>query len=97
MRLKYTEEAAADLVDLLDHIALDSPARALSYVGKLREAIELLQSFPNIGVACKTKGIYEDCRVLTYESYLIFYVVMVDTVLIKTIVNASVDYTNKLE
>ncbi len=93
MQLEYTEEATADLVDLLDHIALDSPKRAFSYVGKLREAIELLQLFPNIGVACKTKGIDEDCRVLTYESYLIFYVVMVDTVLVKTIINASRDYT----
>ncbi len=93
MRLKYTQEATADLVDVLDHIALDSPKRALSYVSKLREAIELLQLFPNMGVACKTKGINEDCRVMTYESYLIFYVVMVDTVLIKTIINASRDYT----
>ena len=93
MRLKYTEEAIADLVDLLDYIALDSPKRALSYVDKLREAVELLQLFPNIGIACKTKGIDEDCRVLTYESYLVFYVVMDDTVLIKTIINGSKDYT----
>lgn len=93
MTLKYTQEATLDLTAILDHIALDSPKRALTYVGKLREAIELLQQFPNIGVTCKTKGVDEDCRIMTYESYLIFYVVTIDTVLIKTIINASKDYT----
>ncbi len=93
MELKYSDTAIDDLYTLLDFIALDSQNRALTYVKKLKSKIELLTIFPNMGVSCQSKGIDEDCRVMIYESYLIFYTVEYETVTIRNIINSAFDYT----
>ena len=93
MELNYSDTAIDDLYELLDFISLDSQSRAFTYVEKLKLKIELLAIFPNMGVSCQSKGIDEDCRVMIYESYLIFYTVEYEKVVIRNIINSAVDYT----
>ena len=95
MKLRYSEDALEDLDQILKFIAKDSSTRALAFIDRLKSSIELLITFPGLGVSCQSKGIAEDCRVMIFESYLIFYIVNVEKILILSIINAAKDYTNR--
>jgi len=95
MRLRYSEEALADLEQILDFITQDSPVRALSFIEKLKAKIELLTIFPALGVSCRSKRIAEDCRVMIFESYLIFYTITIDDITVLSIINSAKDYTKE--
>ena len=92
MRLKYSKDALDDLDEILDFIAKDSPARAVSFIEQIKSRIELLLEFPALGVSCRSKGIDEDCRVMIFGSYLIFYKVNGEMILVLSIINAAEDY-----
>ena len=93
MKLRYSEDALDDLDQILDFIAEDSSDRALAFIERLKSSIELLVAFPGLGVSCQSKGIAEDCRVMIFEAYLIFYSVSEENILVLSIVNAAKDYT----
>ena len=93
MELKYSEDALDDLDEILEFIAKDSPARAVSFIEQIKSKIELLITFPSLGVSCQSKGILEDCRVMIFGSYLIFYSVDEENILVLSIINAAEDYT----
>ena len=93
MKLRYSEDALDDLNQILDFIAEDSSERALAFIERLKSSIELLITFPGLGVSCQSKGIAENCRVMIFESYLIFYTVLEEKILVLSIVNAAKDYT----
>ena len=95
MELKYSEDALDDLEQILDFIAEDSSERALAFIERLKSSIELLITFPGLGVSCQSKGILEDCRVMIFESYLIFYTVLKENILVLSIINAAKDYTKE--
>ncbi len=95
MKLRYSEDALDDLEQILDFIAEDSSERALAFIERLKSSIELLIIFPGLGVSCQSKGISEDCRVMVFESYLIFYAVSKENILVLSIINAAKDYTNR--
>ena len=92
MQLNYTEKAITDIAEILDWIAIDNPKQARIYIGKVKEVIELLQFFPNMGVICKSKGIQEDCRVMVFEAFLIFYSLTDEAVVINTVIHTSRDH-----
>ena len=94
MELKYSKDAVDDLDQILKFIAEDSPQRALSFIDKMKSKIELLIAFPGLGVSCKSKGISEDCRVMIFKSYLIFYSVSKEHILVLSIINVAKDYAN---
>ena len=54
--------------------------------------IELLENNPNMGVDCKTKNINQDCQILIYEKYLIFYRIENISILIGRILHSSINY-----
>ena len=93
MKLRYSEDALDDLNQILDFIAEDSSDRALVFIERLKSSIELLITFPGLGVSCQSKGISEDCRVMIFEAYLIFYSVSEENILVLSIINAAKDYT----
>ena len=95
MKLRYSEDVLEDLDQILKFIVKDSSTRALAFIDRLKSSIELLITFPGLGVSCQSKGIAEDCRVMIFESYLIFYIVNVEKILILSIINAAKDYTNR--
>lgn len=91
MKAVLTASAQADLEDIADYIATDSPPRALSYVRELRAAAEALGEFPEAYPL-----------VPRYESYgvrrrpcgndLIFYEIVRDIVFIVHILHGAQDY-----
>jgi plasmid stabilization system protein ParE len=50
MRLRYTRPALADLVSILDYIALHSPQGAARVHARIKTVIELLLTHPRIGM-----------------------------------------------
>jgi plasmid stabilization system protein ParE len=49
MKIVWTEPAVADLESIRDYIARDSGFYALQFAGRLVEAVETLESFPERG------------------------------------------------
>ena len=92
LKIEYSKKAEFDLEDIADFIAKDSKNRALSYLSKMQELIELISQNPNLGIACSSKNIKLKCRILIFEAYLIFYKVIEKSVLIIRILHSSVNY-----
>jgi toxin ParE1/3/4 len=59
MRLIYDDEALADLEDIFNWIAQDSPTAAKTVVDRLFSSTELLISFPFMGHVGKNPGTFE--------------------------------------
>ena len=94
--IRYTRLAESDLASLFQLIYADKPHSAIEFIDKLDTFITLLEENPYMGIACKEKYISQDCRVLIYENYLIFYTVKEDEVVIVRILNAHNDYGDTL-
>ena len=94
--IRYTKLAEDDLSSLFQLIYADKPNSAVDFIDKLDTFITLLEENPYMGIACKEKNISQDCRVLIYEEYLIFYTVKEDEVVIIRILNSHHDYENTL-
>jgi plasmid stabilization system protein ParE len=95
MYIKYSEQSILDLNAIIEYISKDSVRRALSYADFLKTKIELLISSPYIGVECRRKKVYQDCRVYIVDSYLVFYTVQESTIIIRRILNSAVNYIRK--
>ena len=91
--IRYTQLAKDDLFNVFEIIASDKPSVAVEYIFKLEEYIELLESNPKMGVECKKKNINQNCRVLIYQNYLIFYRIHKDDIHILRVLNSKRDYT----
>ena len=91
MIVVITEEAEADLEQLGDAIAVDSPLRAISFVRELRGRCEGLAEFPK---AYPLVPRYEDSGVRrrVYGNYLIFYRTGVDSIDVLHILHGAMDY-----
>ena len=95
MQIKYSEQSIVDLDDIISYISKDSVSRALSYADSLKTKIELLVSSPYIGVECKYKEVHKDCRVYIIDSYLVFYSVKEDNIIVRRVLNSAVNYKRK--
>jgi addiction module RelE/StbE family toxin len=95
MQIKYTEQSILDLDSIVAYISKDSINRALSYADFLKNKIKLLATSPYIGIECKYKKVYQDCRVYIIDSYLVFYSVKEDSIIIRRILNSAINYTRK--
>ena len=94
MHLEYSEQSIVDLDNIIEYIAKDSKSRALQYIDKMKSKIELLIHTPNLGVACKTKNIKQDCRILIIENYLVFYTIKESNIQIKRVLHSFVNYVD---
>lgn len=89
MRLVFRPEAEADLADIYDHIADDSPARAEKFVALLRERCGALRQHPRMG---RTRDeLRPGLRSLLIERYVVIYHVIEDAVEIVAVVHGSRD------
>jgi addiction module RelE/StbE family toxin len=95
MQIDYSDQSIDDLSKIGEYIAQNSKNRAVEFLKKLKNKIELLIHFPFIGMECESKGIYEDCRVMIFESYLIFYAIKKESIRINRILHHSVNYQEK--
>jgi len=95
MQIRYSEQSILDLNSIIEYISKDSINRALSYTDFLKTKIELLTTSPYIGVECKHKKVYQDCRIFIVDSYLIFYTVKENTIIIRRVLHSALDYKRK--
>lgn len=71
MKLTITDEARADLIRIGDHIAKDSPRRALSFVAELEERCRALPQMPFLYPLLPRREA-SGIRRAVHGSYLIF-------------------------
>lgn len=95
MQIKYSEQSILDLDSIIRYISKDSVSRALAYADFLKSKIEILKSSPYIGIECKHKKVYQDCRVYIVDSHLVFYTVVESIIIIRRILNSAADYRRK--
>lgn len=92
-KVKIYPAAQKDLLDIIDYLNTLSPEAALGYYDRITEAIASLAQFPERcprpkDLALAAKGY----RYLVVKQYLVFYVVVGDTVQIRRILYGRRDY-----
>jgi plasmid stabilization system protein ParE len=88
--VRYLPAAEEDLISILEYIAKDSPRRAEAFVDKLDKRIRILETFPLAGRVPLHAPLRESSyRVLTVESYLVFYKLLRRTVQIHRVVHSA--------
>ena len=68
-RVRFSDNAVADLDGIAEHIAGDNPVRAISFIDELqRRTIDMLSVFPESGT--RYKGL---TRFLVFSGYIVLY------------------------
>lgn len=92
-QISITKAAEQDLAEILEYIAYESPAAALKMADRIDRSILRLEEFPLIGVAPKNRHLERrGYRMLIVDNYIVFYVVIDDTVEIRRIISGKRDY-----
>jgi toxin ParE1/3/4 len=92
-RIEYLPSAIEDLEEIIEYIQIDSPKAALNLVNKIDEVVSRLQDFPELGVVPKDRHLKKlGYRLLIIGNYLVFYVLIEDTVEIRRVVHGSRNY-----
>lgn len=89
MRLRYTSPALADLAAILDYIAAQSPQGVAHVQDRLRKLIDLLPSYPRIGLRTEDPTIRR--LIATPYPYLVFYEIGDEEIIIHAIRHAARD------
>jgi len=85
--------AEDDLNGIIDYVLADDPLNALSLLEKFNESIDRLSNFPSKGSIPKDPQVERlNYRVLVVESYLVFYVIINDTIEIRRILSGKRKY-----
>jgi toxin ParE1/3/4 len=71
MRAHFTPQAEIDLEEVGDHIALDNPLRAVSFIGEIRQHCEKIADGPHHYVARPDLG--DAIRICAHGNYLIVF------------------------
>jgi toxin ParE1/3/4 len=95
MRLEIVPLARADLRNIGDYIAAESPARALSFVAELRKACAGLVESP-FRFAAMEGFAHRGYRRCIYGRYAIVYVVTDDVVSVIRVLSVAQDFNEAL-
>jgi plasmid stabilization system protein ParE len=89
MRLRYTRPALADLAAILDYITVRSPQGANRVHARIQAILNLLLSYPRIGVQTEDENIR---RIATAPyPYLIFYEISADEIIVHAVRHGARD------
>ncbi|BCH19724.1 type II toxin-antitoxin system RelE/ParE family toxin [Mesorhizobium sp. L-2-11] len=91
MKVRFTTEAKADLLQIGDYIAKGNPHRALSFVDELEQKCQTIATSPK---AFPLVPRYErhGIRRRVHGSYLIFYRAEAEQVVILHVLHGATDY-----
>ena len=92
MRFRFSRRAEVDLDQITAYIARDNPARAVSYVGELREHCRGLVAFPEARRLRPELG--EGVRLSVFGNYVVLYVLHPDLLEIRRVVHGARDLAN---
>ena len=84
MVIKRTARFKRELRAVFDFITKDSPGRARDFIGKLLDAVELLEDNPRLG-----RAIADDKRELIAKGYVIPYLIDKDAIKLLGIYKAN--------
>jgi toxin ParE1/3/4 len=93
MKVKIADQAKADLSRIGDWIAQENPARAISFVDEILLECLSLGSFPQKYVVYKSTDVGM-VRRKPYGNYLIFYAIVLDTIIVTRILHGAQDYSD---
>jgi len=91
MKIEWTEPAIADLDAIRDYIARDSEHYAVQFTGRIIEAVEKLENFPERGRKVPESLETEGIRELLFQSYRIVYRLGAERIQIITVLHGSRD------
>lgn len=92
-KIEYLPIAEEDLYNIIQYIILDNPNAALAMADKLDQSISILELFPNSGTIPNDIRLQAlNYRMLVVDPYLVFYVVLNDTVEIRRILHGKRKY-----
>jgi len=94
MKIEWTEPALLDLDGIRDYIARDSEYYASQFIGRIIEAVENLERFPEMGRLATDAGA-KNIRELLFQNYRIIYRVEVERVLVLTVIHCGRDLSQK--
>ena len=89
MRVIVSDDAEADIEDIADYIAQDSPRNARKYATSLRRKIRSLGRFPRIHPL--RNDVLPGMRVAVHGNYLILYAVGAKAVDVVRVVHGAMD------
>ena len=85
-RVAFADTAEEGLLNIVDYIALDNPARAVSFVGELTVSVrKMLSAFPYSGKVVEDFGFEQEVRVWPYGDYNSYYHVIQDKQLVEVL------------
>ena len=97
MKIFYTEEAKQNIREVFDYIACDSYDNAVAVRKRMKEAVDRLKDFPDIGFYPKHKKLKaRGYRFLVSDNYLIFHKIKGDTIIIIAVIHGSREYSKLL-
>ncbi len=94
MKIEWTEPALLDLESIRDYIGRDSEYYATRLVGKIIEAVEALEKFPEMDRSVP-EAEEENIRELLFYNYRIIYRVEPERILILTVIHSARDLSQK--
>ncbi|MBI3583675.1 MAG: type II toxin-antitoxin system RelE/ParE family toxin [Nitrospinae bacterium] len=94
MKIEWIEPSLIDLENIRDYIGHDSEYYANRFIGKIIEAAESLEKFPERGRHVP-EAEAENIRELLFYNYRIMYRVEKDRILILTVIHGSRDLSQK--
>ena len=89
MKVRYTETALYEVVEILAYIAKENPLAADEVAAVIRASIDRLANFPRLAIETDVTGV-RVAPVLPYR-YLIFYSVTDDIVVVRNVRHSSRD------
>jgi toxin ParE1/3/4 len=89
VQVHWTKRALNDLSEIMNHVAQDSPARAVKLVGRLLQATNSLEHSPKMGRIVSELGMDHVRELVSGRPYRIVYQIRDDTCTLVLIFHSS--------
>lgn len=80
--------ALVDIRILINYISQDNPQRGVSFLNEIREKVNMLSHYPNMGRNSQVLGMRE---LVVHKNYIVYYYFFHDTVYIAHVKHAARD------
>ncbi|MCK4448034.1 MAG: type II toxin-antitoxin system RelE/ParE family toxin [Candidatus Marinimicrobia bacterium] len=94
MKIEWTEPALSDLESIRDYIGKDSEYYASRFIGRIIEAVERLEQFPEMGRRVP-EAEEDNIREILFQNYRIMYRAEPQRILVLVVIHAARDLSLK--
>lgn len=91
MRISWSDRSIADLTEIRDYIAKDSPSNAASFMAKIVDSVETLTDLPRRGRRVPEYPEVDDLREILVGGYRILHLTRQEEVNVVTVLHGSRD------